>query len=873
MPGNKNHQRDRNTRRRRVSGIVGQAKWEVTPGLPTSGQILGVLVKSLGITHPDLRDKTAQRYFSGRLKDRIMESRRDKIVSAIAETMSGCLFESASVENQVLSSPAGLYDLLQWHAVNWDRFRTFLQPRVLRVYPEHLGAVWQAFLRLAAIDLALRAAAHVHLAGASPDALEFLEWTSINRRGQYLNKKRAEAQLPLFAFAEAVGVSDNAAQAWLYQGARPTDDNLAGIARALASNTENDESNRLLRELRKLYWVSDLAEILGGFIGDEAVDEMLIHLRRYASLLCDIIDDKIDKPVRSDVLGSLAAVGAHSEFSGSLLTALVSHEPDIGWKEDLTAAASDWTRRVLAVNLQIHREEEDALIRDTEGRVLRDWDISSPEAYDHYRRFVELQLEGRIYEAISELEMAVKLDPLDPVNHFTLGSAKSTLGAKTGSPSLVQEGLDACWVAATLDQQWILPWAEIGLILLESGRPGQAVEHLRAVTPERQPLASRYYSALGAALREVGRYEDSLKAFESSLELNPEDPPVMAAAAITAALAGNKAKTNVYRRTARYMGASDNLDLLLELAQVFTDVMPIAGSSGGQELELADLNAAINRNPGDPALYLHRARIHFSREDDAHALSDLDEAVNLDPDNDGAYFIRGSVYAYLKDYRRVVSDMTEVLRIDPGSAKARYHRGLAYGEVDELYLAMEDLSEVIRLEPDNADAYRGRGDCYRYQGQYCQAIADFNQALKLDPEHAMSYRGRGAAYRMKKELDQAIADYDEAVRLDPEDSFALRFRADAYLAKEDYERAVADCDASLKISGPNEVAYFCMGNAHLFSGRFDQAVEAFTSAIECNPDSGRAFYGRALAREVSGDPDGATQDYSQAEKLDYDYSG
>ena len=40
----------------------------------------------------------------------------------------------------------------------------------------------------------------------------------------------------------------------------------------------------------------------------------------------------------------------------------------------------------------------------------------------HYRRFGELQLQGRIHEAMAELEMAVKLDPLDPANHFTLGS-------------------------------------------------------------------------------------------------------------------------------------------------------------------------------------------------------------------------------------------------------------------------------------------------------------------------------------------------------------------------------------------------------------------------------------------------------------------
>ena len=96
MPGNNKRRKAGHIRRRRTTGIDGKAKKEVTPGLPTSGQIMGVLVRSLGIIHPDLHDKTAQRYFSGRLKDRVMESSRDKIVTAISETISGSLFDSAS---------------------------------------------------------------------------------------------------------------------------------------------------------------------------------------------------------------------------------------------------------------------------------------------------------------------------------------------------------------------------------------------------------------------------------------------------------------------------------------------------------------------------------------------------------------------------------------------------------------------------------------------------------------------------------------------------------------------------------------------------------------------------------------------------------
>ena len=110
--------------------------------------------------------------------------------------------------------------------------------------------------------------------------------------------------------------------------------------------------------------------------------------------------------------------------------------------------------------------------------------------------------------------MAARLDPLDPANQFTLGSMKGGMGAKLGNASMIEEGLAACWVAAKLDETWVLPWAEIGLILFSSGKPKEAVEHLSAIAPERRPLDTRYYSTLGVALRELGQYEESLRALE-----------------------------------------------------------------------------------------------------------------------------------------------------------------------------------------------------------------------------------------------------------------------------------------------------------------------------------------------------------------------
>ncbi|MDE2930436.1 MAG: hypothetical protein OXQ27_05870 [Chloroflexota bacterium] len=541
---------------------------EVTPQLPTSGQILGFFAKSLGISDPRIQSRTARRYFSGHLKNQVKESSRAEIIGAIADALVNVgLAATPPVGDEGLSASPALATIIDQHAVNWDRLRAFLRPRMMRVLPHHLPAVWQAYVRLAVIDLALRVAAHIHLVGASLTVLDLLNWINVNRRGAYLNSKRSKVGISLNSFVEAVEVNDKTVEAWLYHGARPSDENLARIATALASKSEPSERNRLVRDLRALYWISDVAEILEQFIGTEAVGEIVGQLRRYASLVYRFIDEETFTEPRPTVFANLVKLGAHSRFAGLLLTALINSEPNDVWKEDLLAAGSDWVHRVLGVNLQIDQAEVDALIRETDGRVLKDWDISNPKAHAHYRRSMELQIQGRIDEALAEVAKAAELDPLDPANHFTLGSVKGTVGARNGDEALVAEGLEACWLAATLDPKWIVPWTEIGWLLLESGREREAVRHLRSVRPECGPLDSNYYNALGMALWELGEFTECLPALESSLELNADNPHIVVAAAVAAWQTGDSVKFNRYRKIARHVGASNKCNRLLELVK------------------------------------------------------------------------------------------------------------------------------------------------------------------------------------------------------------------------------------------------------------------------------------------------------------------
>ena len=841
---------------------------EIAPQLPTSGQVLGAVVKALNINDGRLRSKTVRRYFSGRLKDRVKDSSRAKIFDAISDALPDVgLGPLHRTENE--SSPS-LASILDWHARNWDELRAFLLPRMASVYPRHLASVRLAYIRLAAIDLALRTGAHLHFAGASSGTLDFLGWISSDRRGYHLNGMRSEAGLSLRNFAEVVGVSDNTVEAWMYNGVRPSDDNLVKIAKGLGREAKPSERRRILRELRRFYWSSDVVALIGELIGMEAADDIVRRFRQYASQVQRIIDAETTTKTGQNELVDIAILGARSTFSMPLLAALTVLEPDEEWKEDIWAVGSDWIRRVLTVNLEVDLAEVDALIDETDGQILKDWDVSEPRAYDHYRRSLELQAQGKIHEAVAEVAKAAELDPLDPVNHFSLGSAKGWIGANTGNKALVEEALNSCWMAVTLDPNWILPWTEIGWLLLRMDKASEAVEHLKSVRPECGPLDSRYYDALGMALDQMGKFAEALTALETSLELKPDNPHIALTAAAVAWQAGDKNKYNQYRKDARHLGIPGELDMMLELTKEIQTHLPPSDIEKNPDKEIEVLDAYIARNPDDAIAYFARARSHFTKRDDVRAISDLDAAIGLDPRNANFYLFRGIVYGYMERFDRAIVDLSEAIRLSPDNEMAHYYRGLAYGEQDAFDLAISDFNEVIRLNPEHSDAYWGRGDCYRYQSEYDRAISDFDTALQINPEDFASYRSRGAAYRMKLEFDKAIDDYDTALRLDPDDQFANRFRGDAYLAMGDYERAIADFNTALNIKGDDEVAYRGRGSAHLFRGELDLAIADFNTAIDCNPESADAIYGRGVARELMGDTKGAESDYRWARALGYE---
>ena len=215
-------------------------------------------------------------------------------------------------------------------------------------------------------------------------------------------------------------------------------------------------------------------------------------------------------------------------------------------------------------------------------------------------------MQGKLHEALAEVEIAARLDPLDPANHFTRGSVKTGIGIGRGDTALVREGLDALWLAVALDPKWIVPWTEIGSTLLYTDRPEEAVAHLRSVKPNRGPLDAHYYSTLGSAYWKLDRLPEALAAFEEAVELDPEETSALVAASEIALWAGKREKHRRYYRMAHHYGAEEGTDALMEFLRQFRREEPEQPGAWSYGRKIAIWDAVIRLNPEDADAYLSR---------------------------------------------------------------------------------------------------------------------------------------------------------------------------------------------------------------------------------------------------------------------------
>jgi Tfp pilus assembly protein PilF len=128
------------------------------------------------------------------------------------------------------------------------------------------------------------------------------------------------------------------------------------------------------------------------------------------------------------------------------------------------------------------------------------------------------------------------------------------------------------------------------------------------------------------------------------------------------------------------------------------------------------------------------------------ALADLNRAVELDPGDAWAIGRRGQSYQEMERYGEALADLSRAVEL--GQVWAVGVRGETYRLMKRYQEALADFNRAVELDPGNPGHFAARGQTYQEMGRYGEALADLNRAVELDPGDDRAIAVRGEIYRL-----------------------------------------------------------------------------------------------------------------------------
>lgn len=208
---------------------------------------------------------------------------------------------------------------------------------------------------------------------------------------------------------------------------------------------------------------------------------------------------------------------------------------------------------------------------------------------------------------------------------------------------------------ALVNQDWevALEGFNLALVLLGPVETGQPAA-----------LFAEAQNGKGVSLLELGRYGESIKAFEAALTIAPD-----------------------------LAGAHYNLGLAWE-------------GLGQLENALHNYSKAIELEPHDGEAYFRRGGIYFATEQFEKTVEDVTHALELHQDANaevaiGPYLARGLSLHRLERYDEAIADYGKALSGGPREAcEAYFYRALVFIDKGEAFPARADLQAFLTLTPD-----------------------------------------------------------------------------------------------------------------------------------------------------------------------------
>jgi len=300
----------------------------------------------------------------------------------------------------------------------------------------------------------------------------------------------------------------------------------------------------------------------------------------------------------------------------------------------------------------------------------------------------------------------------------------------------------------------------LGLLYLEAKKFVNAELAFRRVT-ERVVSHSEAFLGLAHALREQGRYQESISAYRVSI--------------------------------GQQFSAQDGAEAQLGLAICYLYLANFDSA-------LSCINSVLTKHPERDAAYVVRASIFAALGDHDSALKDYDAALNLTDKNMDAWVNRAlSLKAMNRDHDAMTC-LKNAITIDESNANAAVEYALELQKLGRMADADDVLHRAFKKNTNNPrllialalvahkrqslkeaeyfyglaekeasgsiEVYLGRGVLHAQQGRLMAAINDFMAAKRLDPDNRDVHFNLASVQSVMRDFSNAVTSFENALKID-----------------------------------------------------------------------------------------------------------
>ncbi|KAE9046057.1 hypothetical protein PR002_g1877 [Phytophthora rubi] len=296
------------------------------------------------------------------------------------------------------------------------------------------------------------------------------------------------------------------------------------------------------------------------------------------------------------------------------------------------------------------------------------------------------------------------------------------------------------------------------------------------------------YLRHGLALKAMGKYKEAMASLRKGTEVDPKFGKIRDVLAEVEALHKSKLKGGDGATILRRMTAAES--------------------------------AKLKKKDGDDAL---------RKKDFALAVECYSEAIELDPKNDWVYLHRSIAYAARGDHAKAIEDASKCIRINYRQVEGYYRLALAMHAAGQHDQALNTLYRGQEVDPQHAGITRFISQLEAEEAK--AAGLPLSEWFKVKGYRAFQLRSYEDAIKFyTKAIDASKSDDDDVVM------HCFMYRSRAHQTRGEFAAVIADCSYVLDRRPKNVLARLRRADAYEQQRDFHMALKDIRELVALNPD-------------------------------------